>query len=201
MEKCVQLKEKGVFAYIRGHIYNELLVKTFYPQFCHDSLVGIWYTTVCTLISTIFGASNSITLAIEKLNGLPLNFIIRPSSYTLHTIMFSLQFYDVHISQRNPGASKSGRTGDKWRQKTSQVSMKVRLKPLSPEPNSETGRESPSVPEATPTSNLSIPVRIKVVDAVSTSHADGLRPYTVYYILASRKDGGERYLYIDIPMQ
>ncbi|XP_064382621.1 sorting nexin-14-like [Halichondria panicea] len=137
MEKCVQLKEKGVFAYIRGHIYNELLVKIFYPQFCHD-----------------------------------------------------YKFYDIHISQRNAGASKSGRTGDKWRQKTSQVSMKVRLKPpSSPEPNSEQGRESPSVPEATPTSNLSIPVRIKVVDAVTTSHADGLRPYTIYYILASRKDG------------
>ena len=77
MEKCVQLKEKGVFAYIRGHIYNELLVKTFYPQFCHDCKVGVWYTTVCTLIATIFGASNTwITLAIEKLIGLPLNFII-----------------------------------------------------------------------------------------------------------------------------
>lgn len=75
--------------------------------------------------------------------------------------------------------------------------MKVRLKPpSSPEPNSEQGRESPSVPEATPTSNLSIPVRIKVVDAVTTSHADGLRPYTIYYILASRKDGGEWCLHI-----
>ncbi len=53
MEKCVQLKEKGVFAYIRGHIYNELLVKIFYPQFCHDYKVSVCYTTVYSNLCAI----------------------------------------------------------------------------------------------------------------------------------------------------
>ncbi len=40
MEKCTQLKEIGVCGSIRGHIYHELLIKMFYPLFCHDCKVG-----------------------------------------------------------------------------------------------------------------------------------------------------------------
>ena len=106
----------------------------------------------------------------------------------------------MHISKRrNSGAAKSvtGRTGDKWRQKTSQMSNKLRLKR---DPSEQTddgdGRESPSVPEArspSPLPVLPVPIRIKVVDAVTNPANESLsvRPHTVYYILATRKDESE----------
>ena len=107
----------------------------------------------------------------------------------------------MHISKRrNTGAAKSvtGRTGDKWRQKTSLISKKVRLKR---EPSEQTddgdGSESPSLPEArstSPLANLPVPIRIQVIHYDVTNPANdslSVRPHTVYYILATRKDESE----------
>lgn len=83
--------------------------------------------------------------------------------------------------------------------------MKVRLKRASSESDINAGRESPSsVADVTANSCLPVPIRIKVVDAVPNNHtdgskradgsrrtADGLRPFILYYILATRRDGGE----------
>jgi len=141
VDKCYQLREIGVFNKIRGHIYNELLTKIFYPEFSQDH-----------------------------------------------------QFYGCYISKRSATGTfaRSGRTGDKWRQKTTLISMKARLKPEQAleVDNEDNGRDSPSV-VSQQDSSVSV-VRIKVVDAevINNGLADVYRPYTVYYILATRKIDG-----------
>ena len=59
--------------------------------------------------------------------------------------------------------------------------------------DSELGRESDVVNEATPLSappiSRSVPIKVKVVD--TESFVEGMRPYTMYVIMTTRKDGGK----------
>lgn len=100
------------------------------------------------------------------------------------------QFYSLHLTKPKVVEGEGGdRKGDRWRQKSKQLKFffmgseeRVRSGSVAE------GRESPSIGEATPTTQQLAPYKVQVIDVITRT--DGIRPYSLYVLLV-RREGGE----------
>ena len=110
------------------------------------------------------------------------------------SLLHHLQFYGLHLKKpKIVEGEGADRKGDRWRQKSNLIKQLKGFFMGSEERgrsgSTSEGRESPSIGEATPTSQQLAPFKVQIIDV--TTHSDGIRPYTSYVLLVRRQGGKE----------